>query len=103
MNINKNLNDLLSTAKSLSGQVTDRCKAGSKNPMDFHYSSYYAGVVNTLMFMKYLQHNPVDEKKFSELSNGLLNIRMEKTNAIQESGQESNGEKSGKMEIKGNI
>ena len=103
MNINKNLNELLSTAKSLAGQITDRIKAGSKNSMDYYYASYYSGVVNTLTFMKYLRYNTVNEKKFSELSNGLLNIRMETVNAIQESGKENNGKEGNEMGIEGHI
>ena len=46
MNLKSKYKKFLNDVRTLEGQYKNKVQNGSKNPMDYHYLSYYSGVIN---------------------------------------------------------
>lgn len=66
MNLKNSFQRALSEFKSLEGQYSDRVKKGTKDFMDYHYSSYFSGLINGVKFVWDILDNHLTEKEFEE-------------------------------------
>jgi hypothetical protein len=76
VNLNNKFQSALSGIKSLEGQFKDRVEAGSKNPLDYHYFSYFSGVRNGFNFVWHVLDNHLTEQEFDELFGDLTKADM---------------------------
>lgn len=69
MNLRATLSDLESEVKALEGRHSDAIKNGSSDPMDYHFTSYYGGILNATYFWHKVLYEDVD---IEFLKKGLL-------------------------------
>ena len=78
MNLRSTLSDFESEVKALEGKYSDAVKNGSEDPVNYHFMSYYSGILNATMFWHKVIYENVD---IEFLKKGLFNPELrEKVN-----------------------
>ena len=67
MNLKSNFQRTLHDLKALEGKYSQAVKTGSKDPMDFHYMSYFSGTINGFRFVWEILDNHYTQKEYDEV------------------------------------
>ena len=74
MNLKSNFQRTLHELKALEGKYSGAVKVGSKDPLDYHYMSYYSGVINGFKFVWEILDNHYTEKEYDEIVEELMQV-----------------------------
>ena len=66
MNLRSSFSEALSEFKTLESKYSTRVKLGSKDPVDYHYMSYFSGLINGFKFVWDILDSNVTIKEFEE-------------------------------------
>jgi len=69
MNLRSTLTEMESEVKALEGRYSDAVKGGSEDPSDYHFMSYYGGILNATYFWHKVLYEDID---IEFLKKGLL-------------------------------